>query len=326
MSALPYGMFDVNRTAAEARRLDRCENIYHRGQDLVWNGRETLAALVEKHGGVHVPPEKHAAMHAVFGPLMWGELAAWKISAQLADRLEPLGAKMAATSQAHDEARHFYVMHDYVELATGSVPKTIHRAAERLLGEILDADDLASKLLGMQLQVETSALTIFQQLRTSGLCPVLTDLLLYFEKDEARHVGLGTQYLPLLLGSMNRWQSARFTAFALRISLWLLASNRAMDAPMRALGIDPRAVMRLAKSKQMLVFEELWKISPKTGTTDAVSRFIEGAGNALWPPPDARGIRGRVQSFVSGCRLGIDGVATTIQPEVTPAAPPPEPG
>ena len=53
--------------------------------------------------------------------LMWGELAAWRISAQLADRLEPLEMKMAATSQAHDEARHFYVMHDYLELATGGL-------------------------------------------------------------------------------------------------------------------------------------------------------------------------------------------------------------
>src|SRR5438874_2661097 len=105
MSALPYDMFDLARSAADARRYERVENIYHRGQDLAWNGREVLAKLVEKHGGVRLPPATRAALGAVFGPILWGELAAWKISAQLADRLEPLEAKMAATSQAHDEAR-----------------------------------------------------------------------------------------------------------------------------------------------------------------------------------------------------------------------------
>src|SRR6185295_14775431 len=132
-------------------RLDRASNIYHRGQDLAWSGREVLAALVDKHGGVHVPEGKKQALRDVFGPIMWGELAAWKISAQLADRLEPLEAKMAATSQAHDEARHFYVMHDYLELATGSVPRGMHRASEQLLSTVLETDNLAHKLLGMQL-------------------------------------------------------------------------------------------------------------------------------------------------------------------------------
>src|SRR5262249_4298020 len=99
MASLPYDMFDLARSASEARRYERVENIYHRGQDLAWNGREVLASLVDKHGGVHVPPDKREALAAVFGPILWGELAAWKISAQLADRLEPLEAKMAATSQ-----------------------------------------------------------------------------------------------------------------------------------------------------------------------------------------------------------------------------------
>src|SRR6185312_14173231 len=133
MIALPYDMFDLDRSAVDARRYEKVENIYHRGQDLAWSGREVLQALVKKHGGVHVPPEKHDALRAVYGPILWGELAAWKISAQLADRLEPLEAKMAATSQAHDEARHFYVMHDYLKLALGDVPRGMHPHSEKLL-------------------------------------------------------------------------------------------------------------------------------------------------------------------------------------------------
>jgi hypothetical protein len=316
MSTLPYDMLDIERSADEARRFDRMENIYHRGQSLAWNGREVLEELVAKHGGTHLPPGKRAAMHAVFGPILWGELAAWKISAQLADRIEPLEAKMAATSQAHDEARHFYVLHDYLRLATGSVPRKIHHAGEKLLGAVLSADDLACKLMGMQTQVETTALTVFQAAREAKLCPVLSDLLLLFEKDEARHVGLGTQYLPVLMRKMNRWEAMKLTLFALDVTFWLIASNQAMSPALRELGIEPRRVLMLAKSKQMLVWEEIWNVTGKEGDTwgDRVSRAMEATANAMWPPAGKEGLRGRVEAFWQALPGGVDQVATSIDP------------
>ncbi len=317
MIALPYDMFDMERSAAEARSFERTENIYHRGQDLAWSGREVLSRLVEKHGGVHIPEGKRAALAGVFGPILWGELAAWKISAQLADRLEPLEAKMAATSQAHDEARHFYVMHDYLALALGDVPKRIHPAGERLLGLVLETDDLAQKLMGMQLQVETTALTVFQHTREARICPVLSELLPYFEKDEARHVGLGTQVLPMLMRRMNRLEGARLTAFALRVTFWLLASNRAMEPALRELGLDPRRLLVLAKSKQMIVWEEVWGATDKTQADlgDAIARVMEAVASGLWPPEDQRSVSGRARAFARGLGGGVDQVATTIAPD-----------
>ena len=319
MTTLPYDMLDLARSADEARRMDRMENIYHRGQSLAWNGRESLQELVEKHKGTHLPREKHAAFHAVFGPILWGELAAWKISAQLADRIEPLEAKMAATSQAHDEARHFYVMHDYIRLATGSVPKKIHHASEKLLGAVLSQDNLACKLMGMQLQVETTALTLFQAAREVKLCPVLSDLLVLFEKDEARHVGLGTQYLPLLVRKMSRWEVMRLTASAMDVTFWLLASNRAMTPALRELGIDPRRILMLAKSKQMIVWEEVWSVTGKDGTSvgDVISRVMEATANAMWPPAGREGLRGRAQAFFEALPGGEEQVPTSLDPSVT---------
>jgi hypothetical protein len=321
MSALPHAMLDLERSADEARRFDRMENIYHRGQSLAWNGREVLADLVKKHGGVHLPKGKHAAMHAVFGPILWGELAAWKISAQLADRIEPLEAKMAATSQAHDEARHFYVMHDYLMLATGSVPRKIHRAGEKLLDVVLSTDDLACKLMGMQAQVETTALTVFQAAREAQICPVLSDLLLFFEKDEARHVGLGTQYLPLLLRRMSRWDGVRLSAFALEVTFWLIASNQAMTPALRDLGLDPRRILMLAKSKQMIVWEEIWKMTGKQGVTwgDRVSRVMEATANAMWPPAGKEGLTGRARAFWEALPGGVAQVSTSIDPDAPQA-------
>jgi hypothetical protein len=96
--------------------------------------------------------------------IMWGELAAWKISAQLADRLVPLEAKLAAASQVHDEARHFYVMHDYLE-ALGEKPRKLEFWAQRVLARTLGTDSLLKKLVGMQLTVETVAAVAFQRVR-----------------------------------------------------------------------------------------------------------------------------------------------------------------
>ncbi len=314
---LPYDMFDMERSATEARSFERTENIYHRGQDLAWSGREVLARLVEEHGGVHVPEEKRDALGRVFGPILWGELAAWKISAQLADRLEPLEAKMAATSQAHDEARHFYVMHDYLKMALGAIPRTMHPASERLLGLVLSTDNLAAKLMGMQLQVETTALTLFQHAREARICPVLSELLPYFEKDEARHVGLGTQVLPVLMRRMDRIEGARLTAFALQVTFWLLASNIAMEPALRELGLDPRRVLVLAKSKQMLVWEEVWGATDKqkADAGDAVARVMEAVASGLWPPAGDESLTGRARAFARGLGAGVDQVPTTLTPD-----------
>src|SRR5437588_836090 len=114
--ALPLDMFDHPNAGDEATRARRLEGLYHVGQEKAWNGRAILAELSAKHGPITIPEEKRRALAKVFSIIMWGELAAWKVSAQLAEQIVPLEAKMAATSQAHDEARHFYVMHDYLKL------------------------------------------------------------------------------------------------------------------------------------------------------------------------------------------------------------------
>ena len=318
MTVLPYAMLDLAASASDARRLDRMEGIYHKGQALIWNGKDVLAALVEKYGGVHIAPALRAPLSSILGSIMWGELAAWKVSAQLAARIEPLGAKMAATSQAHDEARHFYVMHDYLELAVGGAPRRAHPATERLLADVLLTEDLACKILGMQLQVETVALTLFQHARESKICPVLGELLLYVEKDEARHVGLGMQYLPILIAAMGPAQRARFSAFALKVTLRQLAAHHALGDDLRALGLDPRRILRLGKSKQQLVFEELWASAPgsRNAIGSAVSLGIEALANALFPEAGEESLGGRVGAFVRALRdQGVPSVPTSITPE-----------
>jgi len=81
---LPYDMFDLEQSAEEARRFGKMENIYHRGQELAWKGNVVLDELWAKHGGSRLAPEQIAPAQRVLGAIMWGELAAWKVAAQLA--------------------------------------------------------------------------------------------------------------------------------------------------------------------------------------------------------------------------------------------------
>jgi hypothetical protein len=315
---LPFEMFDVSRGAEEARRFAKLDNIYHRGQAQAWNGREILDELWKRHGGTGLKPHQRDAAARVLGQIMWGELAAWKIAAQLSDELDDLEARMAATSQAHDEARHFYVMHDYLERAVGTFPKSVARASEGLLAAALHADSVEKKLLGMQLQIEAMALTIFHALREANVCPVLTDLLRYYERDEARHVGLGMQLLPARMRRFSVLDRVQFTAFSFKVAAWSIGTLAQSEKDLRILGVEPRRVAALGKSKQMLVFNELFSIVPdqRNQTSERIGNVLDTVAELMWPQSDAdRSIKQRVRRAMHTLREGYGMVETQLDPD-----------
>lgn len=293
-SQIRYDMFDLERSAAEARRLTKCETIYHRGQVLAWDGREILSMLLEQHGGIRLGDPERRALERIFAIIMWGELAAWRISAQLADRLTPLEAKMAATSQAMDEARHFYVMHDYLR-ELGYVPARMDRAPQALLDLVLQTDNLAYKLVGMQLQIETMALTIFQTIRELGPEPVITELMPYYERDEARHVGLGMQYLPSLMKDMGRRRIVALVLFQCRVLFWALWEVRVLAPDFEVLGIDPRHIVERGRQKQIAALDQAFGHLGLSfdRQRNPVVQMLNAAVEVLFPGEETRGSRRR---------------------------------
>jgi hypothetical protein len=253
---LPLDMFKIDRSGEEAVRARRLEGLYHVGQEKIWDGRKVLADLRAKHGEIKMPERERQALAKVFSIIMWGELAAWKVSAQLAEQIVPLEAKMAATSQAHDEARHFYVMHDYLKLL-GLEPPPLEFWSRHVVEMAIGTGDLAQKLAGMQLQVEPIALTIFHKVRELEIEPVLSELLLFFERDEARHVGLGVQYLPELIKKMSPVEHARFTTFQLKMLLSSIVGLKKIEDDLGVLGIDARELIKFGAQKQLSFMNEL---------------------------------------------------------------------
>jgi len=279
---LPFDMFDQRRGDAEARRARRMESIYHAGQDKIWDGREVLTELIQKYGRPQMPAEQKKALARIFSIIMWGELAAWKISAQLADRIVPLEGKLAATSQVHDEARHFYVMHDYLD-ALGQNVQPMGFWSERVLRLTLGTPDLVKKLLGMQLTVETIALVIFQRVRELEVEPVLTELLPYYERDEARHVGLGVQLVPQMMNALSLPGMLDVALFQLDMLSTTLFALKAIEPDLVTLGVDPRSMLGLAFRKQSEIDEAIKKEFPLWPEDPPVRRAFEGLCEVLFP-------------------------------------------
>ncbi|MSP24674.1 MAG: ferritin-like domain-containing protein [Myxococcales bacterium] len=308
----PYELIeDTIETTARAK-LDKLERLYHKGQDLAWDGREVLNALVEKHGRPRIPEDKKESALILLGLLMWGELAAWAISADLAERIDDVEAKMAATSQAHDEARHFYVLRDYVRLLGEPLPR-LGGVGRKLLIDVLETDSLVHKLIGMQLMVESNALAIFRSLVNAELEPVLTDLLAYYERDEARHVALGVLYLPRLLSKLSRFEAARAQAFQLRCVGLLISGGLPLRPHLVRLGIDPRKMAERVVKLQGEVFDQMratakeeesgWLrgvLNPAAGAGPNLLDFVHPVGGIEAAPPVHRAI---LRAWARGARF-----------------------
>lgn len=254
--SLTFDMFDADRTDKEAAAARKLERLYHKGQKSAWEGRQVLEELVAQHGGVSLPEHEKEAIRTLFAVILWGELAAWKISTDLATHLTDMEAKMAATSQAHDEARHFYVMRDYLA-ELGEVPTSLGPATRRVLEGTLRADTLGKKLMGMQMMIEPLALTLFQTVRARRFEPVLCDLLVYYERDEARHVALGILHLPKMLDGVGGLDALDLWTWQMREYSAQFAMLHELRPAFEILGLHPRDILALGREKQILAAKML---------------------------------------------------------------------
>jgi len=265
----------------------RIEQLYHKGQNNIWDGKEFLQACIEKHGAPKMSDDDAQVLQNIFGIILWGELAAWKISSALALAIDDDEARMAATSQAHDEARHYYVMRDYLELL-GHVPERIEKNAEEFLGSILEADTVAKMLLGMQLMVEPMALTLFKLVREKNVDPILSDLLVMYERDEARHVALGTMYLPKVLSQMSTVQKVELVVWQFFGYMKQFEMLRSLKDDFIALGISPREVFALARKKQLKAMELLSdELGERYPLMDTMLRVIDFRNEISFPESDS---------------------------------------
>jgi hypothetical protein len=243
--------------ALAEQKTERLRRIYANATRDVWDGPAVFRDAVARHGGIQLEREKREALAHPISMLMWGELAAWIVAAELAERLDDPDARLAASSQVFDEARHFYVLRDYLALLHVPVPKldTYFAIGVRRL---LATRDLTVKLFAMQLLAEGTAMVIFRFLADAKIEPVLTEILPYIERDESRHVGLGVLHLPQRLRELPVKRLLKIRSITYGIGDLFGATQIRYARHYAALGADPRELFRSADKM-------LWELSQKIG-------------------------------------------------------------
>ncbi len=250
--------------------------IYHKGQKHIWDGQSTLDDLIVKHGLPNLTDKQKTSLIKVLSLILWGEYAAWQTSAALALELNDFNAKMAATSQAHDEARHFYVMCNYFEKVLDTKPgdARVTSSAQFGLETVMNARSLPRRLLGMQLMVEPVAITIFRLLQESDIDPILTELLSLYIKDEARHIALGVKYLPIKIKEMSWHQILQlfvWQSILLKIEIDGLLE---LKESFKSIGIDYRDLFKQAEKRQIEAAEEMMEVLGWNIPIDSVIRKV----------------------------------------------------
>jgi hypothetical protein len=264
----PAGLLLDTPLALAEGRTNRLRRIYAHASRDAWDGPELFRQAMAKHGGIQLSPERRAALAHPVAMLTWGELGAWIVSAELAERLEDPDARLAASSQVFDEARHFYTLRDYLAALHVPVPALDPYFAIGVR-RLLMSRDLTLKLLAMQILAEGAAQAIFRFLCDAQVEPVLCELLPYVERDEARHVGLGIVHLPARLARMPR---RRVRAVASRVGaigdLFVAAQIRLLPY-YAALDADPRELVRGADK---MLHELSRKLGDIPGTSEPFFR------------------------------------------------------
>lgn len=256
------GLLLAEPLALAEEKTDRLRRIYANAARDLWDGPAVFREAVARHGGITLSREKREALAHPISMLMWGELAAWIVAAELAERLEDPDARLAASAQVFDEARHFYVLRDYVALLHVPVPKLDPYFAIGVR-RLLATRDLTVKLFAMQLLAEGTAMVIFRFLADAKIDPVLSDLLPYIERDEARHVGLGVLYLPRRLAELPLKKLLRIRNVTYGIGDLFGATQIRFARHYASLGADPRELIRNADK---MLYELSQKIGPLPGT------------------------------------------------------------
>jgi hypothetical protein len=197
---------------------------------------------------------------------------------------------MAASSQVFDEARHFYVLRDYLWRA-GIPVKKLGGWSRRLLVELLETQNLLYKVVGMQLLVESTAVVMFRKIANANIEPVLTELLYYFERDEARHVGLGVLTLPQVLEGLSDRDALALWWFQTKMQLEMIGSGMTINPAFVKLGIDPGEMNLEGFRYHNEILRRMKKSRPNQGTDQKSIRGLfkmsrkwqDGFQELFWP-------------------------------------------
>jgi len=183
--------------------------------------------------------------------ILHGEQGALLLAAQLVIAMPDMGAKLFASSQVADEARHVEFFSRYLlEVAGGIDPPS--EPVRLLVAEMVSEERWDYKVIACQILVESIALGRLQVLRISTRVPVLKFGIDYIRRDEARHVHFGTDMLRRHIAQLSDVEVQARSDYVLERLLRLASTlcNDVYDATQK--GWDAAAVRRHLRQQRLL--------------------------------------------------------------------------
>ncbi|MEL7487910.1 MAG: ferritin-like domain-containing protein [Pseudomonadota bacterium] len=123
-----------------------------------------------------------------------GEQGALLVASQLVSCAPTMNAKLYASAQTFDEARHVEAFSKYINTKIGLM-YPVNASLKRLLDKILTDERWDLKFIGMQIIIEAIALASFANMREGVRDPLLKDILRNILRDESRHISFGVNFL-----------------------------------------------------------------------------------------------------------------------------------
>lgn len=201
----------------------RVHSLYELARNKVWKTSEApWETLVDKR----LPPSRHQFepltgfapfdalppaekidtcwyRHALeISDILHGEQGALLVSSQLVSCMPDIEAKLFASSQVSDEARHVEFFSRYLAEIVGNVHPP-SEAVAALIKVMVNDPRWDYKFIACQILIESLALARLQEIRRATLVPVLAYAIDFISADEARHVRFGTEILRRHLSALS---------------------------------------------------------------------------------------------------------------------------
>ena len=198
-----------------------------------------------------------------------GEQGALICTAKITETVPWYDAKLYASTQVVDEARHVEVFARYLDEKLGGGYQ-VNTHLGMLLDDIVNDSRWDLTYLGMQIMVEGLALAAFGYLHQLTTEPLLKHLLRYVMSDEERHVAFGVLSLKEVYDGMSDAEMKDRQEFAYEASI-RMRDRFLQQEVWHHMGVDPKTVVPLMindpgrKFFQQLLFSKIVPNCKKLG-------------------------------------------------------------
>ena len=209
---------------------------------------------------------------------MHGEQGALLCTAKIVETVPWYDAKLYASTQVVDEARHVEVFARYLqEKLGGEYQVNVH--LRMLLDDIINDSRWDMTYLGMQIMVEGLALAAFGFMHQMTTEPLLKQLLRYVMSDEARHVAFGVLSLKEAYDEMTDAEIAQRQEFAFEAALRMRDRFMSQEVWER-MGINTRDILPVILADptrvmfQSMLFSKIVPNCKKLGLLDRNDQWL----------------------------------------------------